>query len=275
MQKIGINTNNDCGSDFFEICDNIKNSGFDSIMIALIRGLEEKQFEYAKKLGLDISFVHLDNTYTNDMWVKGFAHVAQMSVYLKQIELCSKYGVKIAIIHSTNGNPNSIVLAPNLYGLNEFKRLVDFAKSKDVKIALENVDNGSLPHFKYLLNNIHSDYFGFCYDIGHHNLYNKNIDMLSQYADRLLAVHLHDNLGNYQYGDDYTKDLHLLPFDGNVNYEKITEKLKAVDYKNTIMLEIHKTPIADVDKYKNITNDEYLQKAKSVAIKLKNMIYTE
>ena len=51
MQKIGINTNNDCGLDFFEICDNIKNSGFESIMIAFIRDKEVKQLEYAKKLG--------------------------------------------------------------------------------------------------------------------------------------------------------------------------------------------------------------------------------
>lgn len=29
MQEIGINTNNEYGSDFFEICDNIKKSGFE------------------------------------------------------------------------------------------------------------------------------------------------------------------------------------------------------------------------------------------------------
>lgn len=43
-------------------------------MIALIIGKEEKQFEYVKKLGLNVTLVHLDNTFTNDMWVKGFAH---------------------------------------------------------------------------------------------------------------------------------------------------------------------------------------------------------
>ena len=85
MQKIGINTNNECGLDFFEICDNIKNCGFESIMIALNHEREENQFEYVSKLGLDISFVHLDNTHTNDMWVKGFAHDMQIKIYKNKL----------------------------------------------------------------------------------------------------------------------------------------------------------------------------------------------
>lgn len=272
MQKIGVNTNNECGENFFEICDNIKSSGFESIMIALNLWKEEEQFEYARKLGLDISFVHLDNTNTNDMWVKGFAHDRQIDVYKKQIELCAKYGVNIAILHFTTGNPNSVVIEPNLFGLSEFQNLVDFAKDKNVNIALENLDNGSLAHFRYLLDNIQSKNFGFCYDIGHHNLYNKNIDLLNLYGDRLLAIHLHDNLGDYKYGDDYTRDLHLLPFDGNVNYTQIFKKLKTIGYKNTIMLETHKKQIAEVNLYANMTNEQYLAKAKTIAEKLRNMI---
>lgn len=272
MQKIGINTNNECGSNFFEICDNIKNSGFESIMIALILGKEEEQFEYAKNLGLDISFVHLDNTNTNDMWVKGYAHNRQMNVYKKQIELCSKYGVPIAVMHSTTGNPNSVVIEPNLYGLNEFQNLVDFAKSKGVSIALENVDNGSFSHFKYLLDNIKSENFGFCYDVGHHNLYNKNIDLLDLYGNRLLAIHLHDNLGDYKFGDDYTRDIHILPFDGNVDYSKVISKLKSVGYKNTIMIETHKRPIAEVNLYNDMTYAEFLAKAKTIAEKLRKKL---
>lgn len=272
MQKIGINTNNECGLDFFEICDNIKNCGFESIMIALNHEKEENQFEYVSKLGLDISFVHLDNTHTNDMWVKGFAHDMQIKIYKKQIELCSKFGVKIAVMHATIGDPNSIVIAPNEFGLNEFKRLVDFAKSKNVKIALENVDNSGFLHFKFLLDNIKSDNLGFCYDVGHHNLYNKDIDLLKLFGDRLLAVHLHDNLGDYKFGDDYTRDLHLLPFDGNADFDKIVKQLKSVNYNNTIMIETHKNPIAELKLYKDITNVEFLERAKSIAEKLRNMM---
>ncbi len=272
MQKIGINTNNDCGLDFFEICGNIKNSGFESIMIAFIRDKEVKQLEYAKKLGLDISFVHLDNTYTNDMWVKGYAHISQMNVYLKQIELCSNFGVKIAVLHATIGNPNSTVINPNPFGLSEFQKLVDFAESRNVMIALENVDSNGYPHFQYLLNNIKSNNFGFCYDAGHHNLYNKNIDLLTLYGDRLLAIHLHDNLGDYEFGDDYTRDLHLLPFDGNIDYTSIMHRLKEIGYKNTIMIETHKTPIAELNLYKDLTNTQFLTKAKIIAEKLRVMV---
>ena len=274
MQKIGINTNNECGSDFFEICDNIKASGFESIMIALIRNKEEEQFKYAKKLGLDISYVHLDNTSTDYMWAIGFAHTSQMNVFKKQIELCSKYGVKIAVMHVTIGNPSSFVIGPNQFGLNEFQSLVDFAKKRKVKIALENVDSNSYSHFKYLLDNIKSNNLGFCYDVGHHNLYNKDIDLLGLYGDRLLAIHLHDNLGDYELGDDYTRDLHLLPFDGNINYLNVLHRLREINYKNTIMIETHKAPVAELNLYKNMTNSQFLAKAKCIAEKLRD-IYSQ
>ena len=175
-------------------------------------------------------------------------------------------------MHATIGDPNSIVIAPNEFGLNEFKRLVDFAKSKNVKIALENVDNSGFLHFKFLLDDIKSDNLGFCYDVGHHNLYNKDIDLLKLFGDRLLAVHLHDNLGDYKFGDDYTRDLHLLPFYGNANFDKIVKQLKSVNYNSTIMIETHKNPIAELKLYKDITNAEFLERAKSIAEKLKNMM---
>lgn len=272
MFDIGINTNNESGKDFFEICNNIKQCGFGSIMVALIRGKEEQQLEYASKSGLKIAYVHLDNLSTNDMWVKGFAHDNQLVVYKKQIELCAKFGVKIAILHPTLGDPNTLVIQPNEFALGEFRELVDFAESKQVKIALENLDNNSLIHFRYLLDNIKSSNFGFCYDVGHHNLYSKNVDLLSLYGDRLIAVHLHDNYGDYEYGDDYTRDLHLLPFDGNIDYSSIMHHLKEIGYKNTIMIETHKNPIAELNLYKDLTNAQFLAKAKIIAEKLRVMI---
>lgn len=60
------------------------------------------------------------------MGIKGFAHDIQIDVYKKQIESCAKYCVHIAILHSTNGNPNSVVTEQNLFGLSEFQNLVGF-----------------------------------------------------------------------------------------------------------------------------------------------------
>lgn len=272
MFDIGINTNNESGKDFSEICNNIKQCGFGSIMVALIRGKEEQQLEYASKSGLKIAYVHLDNLSTNDMWVKGFAHDNQLVVYKKQIELCAKFGVKIAILHPTLGDPNTLVIQPNEFALGEFRELVDFAESKQVKIALENLDNNSLIHFRYLLDNIKSSNFGFCYDVGHHNLYSKNVDLLSLYGDRLIAVHLHDNYGDYEYGDDYSHDLHMVPFDGNVDYANVIQELKECKYKGVLMLEVHKALYAQSRTYVNMTDLEFLNKAKHVAERLRGLL---
>lgn len=272
MQKIGINTNCECGANYFEICDNIKKSGIESIMIALIPNMEKEQFEYAKKLGLNVSFVHLDNTETDEMWVRGNAHNDQLELYKKQIALCAEYGVKIAVLHATKGRTCAAVVEPTEFALDEYKKLVEFAKSKKVKIALENLDNGGFKHFKILLDNIKSPYFGFCYDFGHHNLYNKDKDLIGLYGDRLLAVHLHSNLGDYELGMDYSRDLHMLPFDGTVDYNKVVKQLKAVGYKNTIMIETNKNPKGDPKIYKDLTNLQFLEKAKAVMLKLRDMM---
>ncbi len=271
MLEIGINTNNECGESFYDTCNNIKETGFGSVMIALLRGQEEKQFECVKNFGLNIQFVHLDNS-SNDMWVQGYSHDKQKAVYKKQIDMCAKYGVPIAILHATIGDPCYKVITPNDYALNEFKNLVEYAKTKNVLLALENVDDNSYEHFSFLLNNIESDNFGFCYDVGHHNLYNKNINFINLYGERLFAVHLHDNWGNYKIGDDFTHDLHLLPFDGNIDFEKVIQQLKKVQYKNAIMLEVHKSPVGEPKIYNDLTNLEFLNKAKYTAEKLIGMI---
>ena len=88
----------------------------------------------------------------------------------------------------------------------------------------------------------------------------------------MLAIHLHDNLGDYEFGDDYTRDLHLLPFDGNIDYTSIMHRLKEIGYKNTIMIETHKTPIAELNLYKDLTNTQFLTKAKIIAEKLRVMV---
>lgn len=270
--EIGINTNNECGKSYKEICDNIKKVGFKNVMIAFKIGEEEEQIKYALNLGLNIPYVHLDNGFTNNLWVKGAAHDYWLNLIKAEIDLCGKYGIKIAVIHATVGDPNCVVISPNDFALQTFKDLVDYAQYKDVKIALENVDANGLNHFKFLLDNIKSDNLGFCYDVGHQNLYARNLNLIDLYGDRLLAIHLHDNLGDYQLGDDYTRDLHYIPFDGNVDYEKVIKGLKQTQYNNVIMLEVHKNPLGTPKLYQNLSATDFLQKAKQSAEKIRDLL---
>ena len=61
------------------------------------------------------------------------------------------------------------------------------------------------------------------------------------------AVHLHDN--------DKTDDLHLLPFDGTIDWDNVIQKLKDCNYNGPITLEL-----CYRRDYLNLTLDEFYTK---------------
>lgn len=74
-------------------------------------------------------------------------------------------------------------------------------------------------------------------DVGHAQLLsetNTSYGFIERYPERIKHVHLHDNKG----GDSYRDDLHLLPGEGIVDFEKVFGKLKEMNYDRTITLEL-------------------------------------
>ena len=70
----------------------------------------------------------------------------------------------------------------------------------------------------------------FCYDSGHHFGWGKGEPYLERYGSRLAALHLHDN--------DGTRDQHLLPFDGAVDWPALMARLAATGYDGALTLEV-------------------------------------
>ena len=69
---------------------------------------------------------------------------------------------------------------------------------------------------------------------------------------------MHDNFGR--------SDEHLIPFDGNINWDEITKAISECSYKN-ISLEVHK-----YSTYDSITCEEFLEKSYSAAVRLKEIV---
>ena len=270
MLEVGINTNNECGNDAREILTNIKNVGFKNVMVAFKVGKAEETLKIARELNLNVPFVHL--SISNNLWAKGKENEWFMSRLKEQIELTKKYDIPIAVLHATHGRAEQLALPPNEFGLECIEELVKYAKKNKVKLALENLDVPSFKHFKYVMDNINDKNLGFCYDAGHHQLYNPNVDLLKRYGDRILAIHLHDNFMDWSYGYDWTRDLHRLPFDGKIDFAKIIKKLASTDYNNVIMLELHKNSGAEIGIYDKMSNIEFLQEAKKRAEQLAEML---
>ena len=135
MVEIGINSNNNCGQDVKEILTNIKDAGFENVMLALKIGKAEDSLRLATELGLKVPFVHL--SYSDNLWCKGKENEWYMATLKEQIELAGKYNVPIAVLHATGGRAERLALPPNQHGLNCVLELLKLAKKHKVKLALE------------------------------------------------------------------------------------------------------------------------------------------
>ena len=147
----------------------------------------------------------------------------------------------------------------NEAGLERVKRIVDSAEKFNVNIAFENLRR--IEYLDFIFENINSDKLGFCYDSGHNNCFNPEKDLLGKYKNHLIALHLNDNMG-----DD---DMHMLPFDGTANWDKIIKTFKDIDYKGVLSLEVQQDMHL---KYQSLSGEEYLALAFERAIKIEEEI---
>jgi L-ribulose-5-phosphate 3-epimerase len=212
----------------FETLDAVKRAGFKNIFIQWYndkRWDEQKQVDYAKKLGLNIIFAHLGYQNINKIWENSSKGDKEAERYKKDILECSKNGINLVVMHLTSGT-----VAPNYteIGLNRIKDIISFAKSLNVRIAFENLKvKGTL---EYILENIKDENVGICYDAGHCHVHFNDEFNFEPFRNRIFAVHLHDN--------DKSDDQHLLPFDGTIDWDNVMKKIAEYGYDGPITLEL-------------------------------------
>jgi hypothetical protein len=113
----------------------------------------------------------------------------------------------------------------------------ELAKKHGVTILSENLLWGASidPRIiSKLVERMDSAYFGWCYDIGHANCQEVDVCIIDQ-KDIItpLSLHLQDNNGIFH------KDEHLIPGDGNINWERFLKALAKSGYKGDFVLEAH------------------------------------
>jgi sugar phosphate isomerase/epimerase len=232
---------------FEDIINLIKEAGFHSVMTWWedIDGSKERQPGIIKKAGLKLENTHFNFKNVNSIWENTIDGEEIFNTYYSNIGDCRIYEIPTAVMHVTAGETPPPY---NQLGLDRFKRLIEKAEKDNINIALENVRNPE--YLDYIFESIKSDRLKFCYDSGHENCFTPNMDFLSKYGDRLIALHLHDN--------DGFCDQHLFPFKGSVNWRYIMEKLKRLEYKGPLAFELD-TQYFDV--LKEYTPREYLSEA--------------
>ena len=79
------------------------------------------------------------------------------------------------------------------------------------------------------------------------------------FGDKLVAMHVHDNPCGHK------EDLHMIPFDGLIDYDRVTTEIANANYDRSLMLEImaHRT-----QEYMDMGPDAFYKRAADAARKL-------
>ena len=147
----------------------------------------------------------------------------------------SKLGAKYFTYHIRGMAARYIGLKHSIKSQVEvLKRVSDKSNKMGIKLVIEHV-TGYKDQFEILDNFFKKiPKLGFHLDVGHANISDSNKNMtpefLSRYGRRLTHVHFSDNRGR--------TDDHLPLGVGNIDWKKITDSLKRIDYCGTITLEV-------------------------------------
>ena len=239
----------------FETIDAIYNAGFRNVFIEWYNKdweiSQEEQLGYVKEKGLNVIFAHLGYQNINDLWIDEETGIVDR--YKNDIRICHENGIPMVVMHLTSKTEAPMY---GEVGLKRIREICDYAQSLGVKVAFENTKIKG--YLDYVIDNIKNDNVGICFDSGHyHAHFNDELDF-NKFKNRIFAVHLHDN--------DQSDDLHLLPFDGTLNWNETIRKLKESNYEGPVTLEIHHHR-----DYVQMPVEDFYKKGYEIALKIKEI----
>ena len=214
-----------------------------------------EQPETARRLGLRVENAHAPFEGCNDLWLPKAPGERYAARLIDCIRGCAETGVPVLVVHLPDlANPPPC----SPCGLERLKPVIEEAERRKVTLAFENLRHA--PHLRAVLDTFGSPRVGYCYDSGHHHGWCREEPFLERYGRRLAALHLHDNNG--------VRDLHHLPFDGDIDWEGLVARLRQTGYAGSVALEVQ----AFTGYEERMTADAYLARAYRAAAKVRELL---
>lgn len=219
----------------------------------------EKNLKEFEKNGIVVETLHSPFGTINDMWKDDNVLGERVLNVLKDsIDKCENYGIPTSVVHVSSGSPMPKISA---CGVERYLQLFEYADKKGINVALENLRY--IENLKYFFDK--SSIPLFCWDVGHENCmkYSDGVKPMRLFGNRLCALHIHDNRCIAD------KDDHLIPFDGNIDFDDFAKTIYLSGYNGTVMLELSRFPNIDgYVRYADISDEEYIKKASVAARKI-------
>lgn len=213
----------------------------------------------ADRSGMLYQSIHAPFTNSARLWQNGPEADIAVQELVDCVHACADAEVPLMVAHAFIGFKDH---TPTQAGIDHFGQVVREAQRCGVSVAFENTEGEE--YLDALLSAFaDAPNVGFCLDSGHQLCYNRGRDLLADYGSRLLGLHLNDNLGitdpaNITWHDD----LHLLPFDGIVDWPALTAQLRACRFAGPLTFEL--TTVSKPDRHENdvyaaMPLDDYLR----------------
>lgn len=235
--KLCLGTGNYFGADIKTQMKLFRDAGFEAFFTGWDGKKDLREVRaYADELGLIFQSVHAPYIRSAAMWKTGTKAEEAVEELIRCTEDTAAAGVPLMVCHCWIGFDGCELSAA---GIQNYRRVVLRAKELGVKVAFENTEGE--PALHALMEAFKNEpTVGFCWDTGHEQCYNQGKDLLALYGDRLFGTHINDNLGVRDYSGTitYVDDLHLLPFDGIVDWHDVAVRLKHHGYEGILTFEL-------------------------------------
>lgn len=177
--------------------------------------------------GLACIDVHGTATAEINLFVEDEAARARAAALVRdRVEFCARAGGDAVVLHVPSGE---LAVERALGAAEALEDLIAFARAKGVRLAAENGGAASRSALEALFDRFGPDALGFCFDSGHANI-EGTMGSVERHGSRLAALHLADNDGE--------RDLHRLPFDGTVPWERAMRAIREAGYAKPVCLEV-------------------------------------
>lgn len=259
MRTIGINYYTSSPLSVEEFAHEIKALGFGASFTGLLS--DDNLYKVANSFAhFNISYetIHAPFDKINDIWLDGLSGDEMLSRLKITVDACHRFNIPIAVVHLSSGEN-----APSIsdVGKRRFSDLIDHAERSNVKIAFEN--QRKLANIAWAFEEFKGANVGFCWDCGHEGCFTPGREYMPLFGNRIICTHIHDNPGIYN------KDLHCIPFDGSLDYYRISRQIRESGYAGSLMLEVFPE---NSEMYKGISPTDFLERAAVAAKRLRDIV---
>ena len=265
IPKIGFSLQETYDRPLTEVVALLHKAGFSAVSPLWSRNLDMTALSDAvRQHGMTIQSIHAPHKGVALLWKPDDPQSAEVCKnFIATIDTCAEFNVPIMVLHTWYGF--DYTFCPDALDFRLFDRIIAYARSKNVAVALENLEG---EEFLCALMERYRDepHVGYCWDCGHEHCYPHKTDFMAAFGHRLIMTHLHDNFGlrDPDSGPTGNDDLHFLPYDGNLDWAHTISRLRKAPAQAILNFElkIRSASTAEADRpYLQLSLEQFIEEA--------------